>query len=65
MAWWASCRAQGERLREDRGATMRIALDGGASAEELAQLARFIQGRVQSEFGLILQPEPVLVGIEL
>ena len=38
---------------------------GGASAEELAQLARFIQGRVQSEFGLILQPEPVLVGIEL
>jgi UDP-N-acetylmuramate dehydrogenase len=37
----------------------------GASAEELAQLARFIQGRVQSEFGLILQPEPVLVGVEL
>ncbi len=36
-----------------------------ASASELAQLARFIQGRVQSEFGLILQPEPVLVGIEL
>jgi len=38
---------------------------GGASAAELAQLARFIQGRVQSEFGLILQPEPVLVGVEL
>jgi UDP-N-acetylmuramate dehydrogenase len=37
----------------------------GASAEELAQLARFIQGRVQAEFGLILQPEPVLVGVEL
>ena len=38
---------------------------GSGSAEELAQLARFIQGRVQSEFGLILQPEPVLVGVEL
>ncbi len=38
---------------------------GGASAAELAQLARFIQGRVQAEFGLILQPEPVLVGVEL
>ena len=38
---------------------------GGASAAEIAQLARFIQGRVQSEFGLVLQPEPVLVGVEL
>lgn len=38
---------------------------GGASAAELAELARFIQGRVASEFGLILQPEPVLVGVEL
>jgi len=38
---------------------------GSATAGELAELARFIQGRVQSEFGLILQPEPVLVGVEL
>lgn len=38
---------------------------GNGSAEELAQLARFVQGRVQAEFGLILQPEPVLVGVEL
>lgn len=38
---------------------------GSGSAEELAQLARFIRGRVQAEFGLILQPEPVLVGVEL
>ncbi|MBU4464489.1 MAG: UDP-N-acetylmuramate dehydrogenase [Actinobacteria bacterium] len=38
---------------------------GGATAGEIAELARFIQGRVASEFGLILQPEPVLVGVEL
>ncbi|MFG6491049.1 UDP-N-acetylmuramate dehydrogenase [Microbacterium sp. P03] len=38
---------------------------GRASAEEIAELARFIQWRVQSEFGLLLQPEPVLVGVEL
>lgn len=38
---------------------------GGATAEELAALARFVQQRVQAEFGLILQPEPVLVGVEL
>lgn len=38
---------------------------GGATAGELAELARYIRGRVQSEFGLLLQPEPVLVGVEL
>lgn len=38
---------------------------GSATAAELAELARFIQGRVQAEFGLILQPEPVLVNVEL
>ncbi|WES64440.1 UDP-N-acetylmuramate dehydrogenase [Microbacter sp. GSS18] len=38
---------------------------GSATAAEVAELARFIQGRVQSEFGLILQPEPVLVGVDL
>jgi UDP-N-acetylmuramate dehydrogenase len=38
---------------------------GGANAAEVAELARFIQSRVHAEFGLVLQPEPVLVGIEL
>jgi UDP-N-acetylmuramate dehydrogenase len=38
---------------------------GNATAGELAELARYIRGRVQSEFGLLLQPEPVLVGVEL
>ncbi|MCB1299204.1 MAG: UDP-N-acetylmuramate dehydrogenase [Microthrixaceae bacterium] len=38
---------------------------GGATAEELAELARLIQVRVHSDFGINLQPEPVLIGIEL
>ncbi|MGB4136294.1 MAG: UDP-N-acetylmuramate dehydrogenase [Microbacterium sp.] len=38
---------------------------GGANAAEVAELARFIQSRVHAEFGLLLQPEPVLVGVEL
>jgi UDP-N-acetylmuramate dehydrogenase len=38
---------------------------GGATAGELAELARYIRIRVHAEFGLMLQPEPVLVGVEL
>ncbi|WP_341936198.1 UDP-N-acetylmuramate dehydrogenase [Microbacterium sp. LWO14-1.2] len=38
---------------------------GGATAAEVSELARFVQSRVHSEFGLVLQPEPVLVGVEL
>ena len=35
------------------------------TAAEVAELARFIQSRVHAEFGLVLQPEPVLLGVEL
>jgi UDP-N-acetylmuramate dehydrogenase len=45
--------------------TLALTNRGGATAGELAELARFVQQRVQAEFGLILQPEPVLVGVEL
>ncbi|MGZ0712924.1 UDP-N-acetylmuramate dehydrogenase (plasmid) [Coraliomargarita sp. W4R53] len=38
---------------------------GTATAGELSELARFIQNRVYAEFGLVLQPEPVLVDVEL
>ncbi|WP_460800004.1 UDP-N-acetylmuramate dehydrogenase [Microbacterium sp. GXF0217] len=38
---------------------------GGATAGEIAELARYISGRVHAEFGLLLQPEPVLVGVEI
>lgn len=38
---------------------------GSATAAEISELARFIQSRVHAEFGLLLQPEPVLVNVEL
>jgi UDP-N-acetylmuramate dehydrogenase len=45
--------------------TLALTNRGGATAAEVVELARYVQGRVQSEFGVILQPEPVLVGISL
>ncbi len=45
--------------------TLALTNRGGASAEEVAQLARFVQSRVHAEFGIMLHPEPVLVGVEL
>lgn len=45
--------------------TLALTNRGGASADEVAQLARFVQGRVQAEFGITLHPEPMLVGFEL
>ncbi|MBT2516570.1 UDP-N-acetylmuramate dehydrogenase [Streptomyces sp. ISL-90] len=45
--------------------TLALTNRGGASADEIVQLARFVQHRVQAEFGIVLHPEPVLVGIEL
>lgn len=38
---------------------------GGATAEEIVELARYVRARVQIEFGVLLQPEPVLVGVTL
>jgi UDP-N-acetylmuramate dehydrogenase len=45
--------------------TLALTNRGGSTAAEIAELARFVQQRVQSEFGLVLQPEPVLVNVEL
>lgn len=38
---------------------------GRATAAELAELARYIQTRVMSEYGVVLHPEPVFAGIAL
>jgi UDP-N-acetylmuramate dehydrogenase len=45
--------------------TLALTNTGGATSEEVASLARYVQTRVMSEFGVRLHPEPVFVGIEL
>lgn len=45
--------------------TLAITNRGGATAAEIAELARFVQMRVAQEFGIELQPEPVFIGAEL
>jgi len=43
--------------------TLALTNRGGATAAEIAELARFVQARVHAEFGVLLQPEPVVVGV--
>ncbi|WP_291051201.1 UDP-N-acetylmuramate dehydrogenase [Herbiconiux sp.] len=38
------------------------AATGAGTAADIAELARFVQGRVLAEFGVLLQPEPVFLG---
>lgn len=45
--------------------TLAITNRGGASADQVAELARFVQTRVLAQFGLPLQAEPVMVGLYL
>ncbi|TFB47317.1 UDP-N-acetylmuramate dehydrogenase [Cryobacterium tagatosivorans] len=58
-------RLPGSRAAVSSKHTLALTNTGGATADEIAQLARYVQGRVQAEFGVILQPEPVLVGLHL
>ncbi|TFC57954.1 UDP-N-acetylmuramate dehydrogenase [Cryobacterium sp. TMB1-7] len=45
--------------------SLAITNTGTATADEIGQLARFVQQRVQADFGVILHPEPVFVGFSL
>lgn len=45
--------------------TLALTNRGGATGEEIAELARFVQARVENQFGVHLVPEPVLVGLHL
>ncbi|WP_449281169.1 UDP-N-acetylmuramate dehydrogenase [Leucobacter sp.] len=45
--------------------TLAITNRGGASAADVAELARLVVQRVQQEFGVVLAPEPNLYGLEL
>lgn len=55
----------GSRAAVSSKHTLALTNRGGASAEEIASLARYVQVRVQQEFGVALVPEPNLIGIEL
>lgn len=45
--------------------TLAITNQGGASAAEVVGLATYVQAMVQSHFGIILHPEPNLIGVEI
>lgn len=45
--------------------TLAIVNRGAASAADVAELARYVVQRVQSEFGVVLVPEPNLYGLEI
>lgn len=45
--------------------TLAITNQGGATADDVAQLARFVVQRVSAEFGVLLHPEPNLYGLEV
>jgi len=45
--------------------TLALTNRGAATAADVAELARFVQQRVSAEFGVVLHPEPVLLGHSL
>lgn len=55
----------GSRAAVSTKHTLAITNRGGATADQVGQLARFVQARVLSEFGLTLHVEPVMIGIPL
>lgn len=55
----------GSRAAISRKHTLAIVNTGDATAADVAQLAGYVQTRVLSEFGVMLQPEPVLVGVQI
>ncbi len=58
-------RLPGSRAHLSTKHTLAVVNGGGATAEEVLQLARYIRNLVQIEFGVLLQPEPDLVGARL
>lgn len=55
----------GSRAAVSSKHTLALTNTGGATAEQVAELARYIHLRVLSQFGIKLQPEPQLIGIDL
>ncbi len=45
--------------------TLAIINRGTATADQVAELARYVRTRVLAQFGVLLQPEPVAIGVTL
>jgi UDP-N-acetylmuramate dehydrogenase len=58
-------RLSGSRAAVSHKHSLALTNQGGATANEILELARFIQLVVQSNFGLMLQPEANLINAEL
>lgn len=55
----------GSRAAVSSKHTLALTNRGGATGEQVAELARFVQARVENQTGVHLVPEPVLVGLPL
>jgi UDP-N-acetylmuramate dehydrogenase len=55
----------GSRAAVSSKHTLAIVNRGGATAAQIGELGRYIQAMVLSRFGVILQPEPNLIGVEI
>ena len=55
----------GSRAAVSSKHTLALTNRGGATGEQVAELARYVQARVENQFGVHLVPEPVLVGLTL
>jgi UDP-N-acetylmuramate dehydrogenase len=58
-------RLPGSDAHVSRKHTLALVNGGSATAAQVLELARYVQQRVRNEFGVVLQPEPVLVGASL
>ncbi|HEY0261245.1 MAG TPA: UDP-N-acetylmuramate dehydrogenase [Lacisediminihabitans sp.] len=58
-------RLPGSRAAVSSKHSLALVNTGDATAAEIAELARYIQAMVLGAYGVILQPEPVLVGVQL
>ena len=58
-------RLPGSRAAISSKHTLALTNTGGATAEEIAELARYVRARVLSRFGVLLQPEPMVIGVDL
>ena len=61
----ADSRCRARRAAISSKHTLAIVNRGGATASEVVQLAGYVQTRVESEFGVRLQNEPMLIGVQL